>query len=75
VLLEAATTFDGHQPGDPQRAVEAIRRLVASPRPPLRLPLGRDSVETVESKLAHVADELATWREESLSTDYPTPTS
>ena len=75
MLLEAASTFDGHQPGDPQRAVEAIRQLVDSPRPPLRLPLGRNSVETVESKLAHVADELATWRAESLWTDYPTGTS
>jgi NAD(P)-dependent dehydrogenase (short-subunit alcohol dehydrogenase family) len=70
-LMRAASTFDGHQPGDPQRAVEAIRRLVGSPHPPLRLPLGRDSVELVEHKLAHVAGELATWREVSLSTDYP----
>jgi NAD(P)-dependent dehydrogenase (short-subunit alcohol dehydrogenase family) len=74
-LIQAASTFDGHQPGDPQRAVEAIRRLVDSPQPPLRLPLGRDSVELVESKLAHVAGELASWREVSLSTDYPSGSS
>jgi NAD(P)-dependent dehydrogenase (short-subunit alcohol dehydrogenase family) len=70
-LLQAASSFDGRQPGDPLRAVEAIRRLVVSPQPPLRLPLGRDSVELLHAKLAYLAGELATWREVSLSTDYP----
>lgn len=70
-LLDAASSFDGNQPGDPQRAVDAIRRVVDAPHPPLRLPLGCDSVELVESKTVQLSIELEQWREISLSTDYP----
>jgi NAD(P)-dependent dehydrogenase (short-subunit alcohol dehydrogenase family) len=71
-LMTAASAYDGHQPGDPVRAVVAIRRLVETPEPPVRLQLGRDSVALVEDKLTSVAAELARWRELSLSTDFPT---
>jgi NAD(P)-dependent dehydrogenase (short-subunit alcohol dehydrogenase family) len=71
-LMAAASAYDGQQPGDPVRAVVAIRRLVETPEPPVRLQLGRDSVALVEDKLTSVAAELARWRELSLSTDFPT---
>jgi NAD(P)-dependent dehydrogenase (short-subunit alcohol dehydrogenase family) len=69
-LLTAVEANDGRQPGDPVKAVAAIRRLVAAPEPPLRLPLGTDSVALVERKLATVAQELDRWRELALSTDF-----
>jgi NAD(P)-dependent dehydrogenase (short-subunit alcohol dehydrogenase family) len=71
-LLSAIEANNGRQPGDPDKAVAALRQLVAAPEPPLRLQLGSDSVALVEGKLATVAKELEQWRELSLSTDFPT---
>jgi NAD(P)-dependent dehydrogenase (short-subunit alcohol dehydrogenase family) len=61
---------NGRQPGDPVKAVAAIRRLVAAAEPPLRLQLGSDCVTLVEGKLDSVAKELDQWRELALSTDF-----
>jgi NAD(P)-dependent dehydrogenase (short-subunit alcohol dehydrogenase family) len=58
------------QPGDPVKAAAAIVNLAQTEEPPLRLQLGADCVARVEAELASVADELATWREVSLSTGH-----
>ena len=44
--------------------------LVASDSPPLRLPLGSDTVAAIEVKNAYVADELVAWRDLAVSTDF-----
>ena len=44
--------------------------LVQAQKAPLRLPLGSDCVAAIEAKNAFVADELQTWRELSVSTDF-----
>jgi len=63
--------YDGHQPGDPQRAAQAIIAVSKAEKPPLRLVLGKDAYaraeRTDEARLA----ELRAWRETSLSTDFP----
>jgi NAD(P)-dependent dehydrogenase (short-subunit alcohol dehydrogenase family) len=69
-LHAAITANNGHQPGDPTKAVAAIRHLAAMTEPPLRLQLGSDCVALVEGKLAAVATELDRWRELALSTDF-----
>jgi len=38
--------------------------------PPLRLPLGSDTVAAIEEKNAFVARELAAWRDVAASTDF-----
>ena len=38
--------------------------------PPLRLPLGSDTVERIEAKNAFVAKELAEWLKVATSTDF-----
>jgi hypothetical protein len=43
---------------------------VNAKNPPLRLPLGSDTVERIEAKNSHVAKELAAWRTLSTSTDH-----
>ncbi|WP_249165901.1 hypothetical protein [Bradyrhizobium sp. AUGA SZCCT0431] len=48
----------------------AFIRLANTKTPPLRLPLGSDTVERIEAKNAFVAKELAAWREVSTSTDW-----
>jgi NAD(P)-dependent dehydrogenase (short-subunit alcohol dehydrogenase family) len=63
--------YDGKQPGDPDRAAQAIIAVAAADNPPLRLVLGRDAfaraLRTDEARL----DELHAWRATSASTDFP----
>ena len=72
-LLNAIAAGDGGQPGDPAKAVAAIRQLAATADPPLRLQLGSDCVRLVEGKLASVARELGQWRELALRTAIAIP--
>jgi len=58
------------QPGDPAKLATAILALVGAEQPPLRLPLGSDTVALIERKNRSVTDELARWRSLSLSTDF-----
>jgi NAD(P)-dependent dehydrogenase (short-subunit alcohol dehydrogenase family) len=69
-LYDAIAKGNGQQPGDPVKAAAAIRQLAAMPEPPVRLQLGSDCVGLVEGKLATVAQELGTWRDLALSTDF-----
>jgi hypothetical protein len=62
---------DGRQPGDPDRAADAIVALVNAPNPPLRLPMGEAALEGIRRKIDAMAKDLETWRDLSLSTDYP----
>ncbi|WP_219093953.1 oxidoreductase [Pseudomonas sp. UMAB-40] len=59
-----------NQPGDPDKLAQTMITLVEAKKAPLRLPLGSDCVAAIEAKNVFVADELQTWREVSVSTDY-----
>ena len=61
---------DGKQPGDPRKAARAIIKAVEAENPPLRLPLGEDSITAIEGKLANVREEVARWREVGAATSY-----
>jgi hypothetical protein len=58
------------QRGDPRKLETAFITLVNAKNPPLRLPLGSDTVERIEAKNSRVAEELAAWRKLSTSTDH-----
>jgi NAD(P)-dependent dehydrogenase (short-subunit alcohol dehydrogenase family) len=58
------------QRGDPRKLASAFIALVNAKNPPLRLPLGSDTVERIEAKNAFVARELAEWRALATSTDF-----
>jgi NAD(P)-dependent dehydrogenase (short-subunit alcohol dehydrogenase family) len=60
------------QRGDPRKLAQAFMALANAKNPPLRLPLGSDTVERIEAKNAHVAKELAEWRTVATSTDFTT---
>jgi NAD(P)-dependent dehydrogenase (short-subunit alcohol dehydrogenase family) len=60
------------QRGDPRKLAQAFMALANAKNPPLRLPLGSDTVERIEAKNAHVAKELAEWRMVATSTDFTT---
>ncbi|MEV4349943.1 oxidoreductase [Actinoplanes sp. NPDC049596] len=61
----------GTQPGDPARAAQALITAVRSGKAPELLMLGTDAVTAIESVLDHQRAEITTWRELSLSTDFP----
>jgi NAD(P)-dependent dehydrogenase (short-subunit alcohol dehydrogenase family) len=58
------------QPGDPAKLAKALLRLADSDRPPVRLPLGSDTVAKLREKNAFVEREQVEWLEVSLSTDH-----
>lgn len=62
---------DGRQPGDPQKAAEAMIAAVESDDPPLRLLLGADAFGLWERKRDAMEAEFARWREVGLATAYP----
>lgn len=67
---QSAVDFNHGQRGDPAKLAKAFMTLVNAPQPPLRLPLGSDTIERVETKNAFVAEEIAAWRTLATSTDH-----
>ena len=65
-----AADVNGGQRGDPRKLAQAFIALVNAKNPPLRLPLGSDTVERIETKNAFVTKELAEWRSVATSTDF-----
>jgi NAD(P)-dependent dehydrogenase (short-subunit alcohol dehydrogenase family) len=63
--------MDGHQPGNPAQAAQAIIQAVESPNPPMRLALGTDAISLIQEKLASVKTDLDIWQQVTVSTDYP----
>ncbi len=61
----------GRQQGEPARAAEAIIETVSSANPPLHLLLGRPALELGYKKLEAVKRDFDTWRQTTLSADYP----
>ena len=68
----ATTTRHGNQPGDPALAADAIVKAVISPKPPLHLILGKFAYDRFNTKLDAFKQEMETWRETTVGTDYKT---
>jgi NAD(P)-dependent dehydrogenase (short-subunit alcohol dehydrogenase family) len=66
----AAAESNHAQLGDPAKLARAMMVLAAAPHPPVRLPLGSDTVKRIQTKNAFVESELKTWRDLTLSTDW-----
>jgi NAD(P)-dependent dehydrogenase (short-subunit alcohol dehydrogenase family) len=58
------------QPGNPDKLAEVLVAFADAPNPPVRLPLGSDTVAAIEAKHAADAAILAEWHEVSVSTDF-----
>lgn len=63
--------MDGQQPGDPDKAAQAIIQAVESPHPPMRLALGTDAMNLIQEKLEWIKTDLDVWQQVTVSTDYP----
>ena len=64
-------TQDGKQPGDPQKAVEAIIAAVESPQPPKNLLLGKSALTRFRARLAEITQEMDAWEATTVGADFP----
>jgi NAD(P)-dependent dehydrogenase (short-subunit alcohol dehydrogenase family) len=60
----------GNQPGDPDKAAQALLHLVEAENPPTRLFLGEDALGLVVQKLEQMKREIAAWDALSRSTNF-----
>ncbi|MFP3550491.1 oxidoreductase [Paraburkholderia sp. SIMBA_049] len=66
-----AVGMNHNQPGDPQKLATALVTLVDAQTPPLRLPLGTDTLKAIAEKSEYVTTETEAWKTLSASTDFP----
>lgn len=69
-FLQWMKEMDGKQPGDPDKAAQAMIQVVESDNPPLRLALGADAVGAIDEKLKSFKEELDAWRQVSVNTAF-----
>ena len=61
---------NGKQPGNPEKAVEAIVKITEMEQPPLRLLLGTDAYNRVQTKIHQLNEEFERYKEITFSTDF-----
>ncbi len=59
------------QPGNPQKAVEAIIAVADSPEPPVHLILGKVALGRFRDKLAQWQNDIASWETVTTGADFP----
>jgi NAD(P)-dependent dehydrogenase (short-subunit alcohol dehydrogenase family) len=69
--LEDLRLYSGKQPGDPVRAAAAIIAAVESPKPPLRLLLGRAALKGARAKLEMLKKDFDAWETTTVEADFP----
>lgn len=68
-MRQFAESYNHAQPGDPVKFADAIYTLSLSERPPVKLPLGSDTVALIKEKSVKVLAELEQWLPLAMSTD------
>ena len=63
-------SFNGNQPGNPLELARVLYEISQLPTPPLHLPLGTDSYQSIIGQREIEAAELEQWKHLSLSTDF-----
>ncbi len=69
-VRRVAVGMNHNQPGDPEKLATALVTLVDVQTPPLRLPLGSDTLKAIAEKNAYVTAETEAWKALSASTDF-----
>ena len=64
-------TQSGKQPGDPQRAIEAVVAAVSDPNPPKHLLLGKIALTRFRKRLEDWDEELNRWQAMTEGADFP----
>ncbi|PSL23361.1 oxidoreductase [Chitinophaga ginsengisoli] len=65
-----ASQISYKQPGDPVKLANAVMSLAASPKPPVHLPLGNDTLNYFNQKMEQFNQEIEEWRSVTTSTDH-----
>lgn len=63
--------YSGKQPGDPERAAQAIVKVVEAENPPLRLLLGKAALNGARAKLQELKTDFDAWEETTVGADFP----
>ncbi|MEN0054071.1 MAG: oxidoreductase [Mucilaginibacter sp.] len=63
--------YSGKQPGDPERAAQAIVKVVETETPPLRLLLGKAALKGAHAKLQELKADFDTWEKTTIGADFP----
>ena len=69
-MRSGASALHGHQPGDPKKFAAVIIQLANTERPPLHLPVGKDTVAMYRNNAASMAQEIEAWLPVATSTDH-----
>ena len=69
-VRSVATGLNHAQPGDPEKLARVLVDFADAADPPVRLPLGSDTVAAIEAKHLGDAAILAQWSSVSISTDF-----
>jgi len=69
-FLQFLKKMDGHQPGDPAKAAQAIIAAVKAERPPLRLVLGKYANEKAGKSFVTAENERAQWEPIGMPTEF-----
>jgi NAD(P)-dependent dehydrogenase (short-subunit alcohol dehydrogenase family) len=69
-VRNVADGLNHNQPGDPSKLADVLVAFADAPNPPVRLPLGSDTVAMIEAKHKSDSQILSEWRSISVSTDF-----
>ncbi|WP_219837277.1 oxidoreductase [Paenibacillus sp. R14(2021)] len=65
-----AAQLNQHQRGNPTKLAEAILKIAAADKPPVHLPLGKDTIAKFREKTANFEREIDEWHDVITMTDY-----
>lgn len=69
-VRRVAADLNHDQPGDPDKLAQVLVDFADAANPPIRLPLGSDTIAAIEAKHVSDAEIVAKWRAISVSTDF-----
>ncbi|RCW48338.1 oxidoreductase [Paenibacillus prosopidis] len=69
-MREFATQANKKQPGDPVKLAKAIVQVANAEKPPVHLPLGKDSLQRYREKTANFEKDIQAWHDVITGTDH-----
>jgi NAD(P)-dependent dehydrogenase (short-subunit alcohol dehydrogenase family) len=69
-MRSGADALHGNQPGDPKKFAAVMIQLANTERPPLHLPVGKDTIAMYQSNAAKMAQDIEAWLPAATSTDH-----
>ncbi|WP_042169190.1 oxidoreductase [Paenibacillus gorillae] len=69
-MRSIATQVNKKQPGDPKKLAQALLLLVNADKPPVHLPLGKDTLQNYREKTANFHKDIEAWHDVIVGTDH-----